>query len=207
MGPILLSTAYFPPVSWFAHFLQASDVFMEACETYPKQTYRNRCHLYASSGVQALSIPVVKPFGNSTRTHQVLLDDSQHWLQQHWRSIKTFYSKTPYYIHYSGYLEPLFVSPKHKTLLEFNDELIRLILKLLKCQKTYTYTGHFEHTPENCSDLRQTIHPKKGSSLLFPRYIQTFEPKYGFIPNLSILDLLFNQGPESVGYLNALIIE
>ncbi|MFZ4547110.1 MAG: WbqC family protein [Bacteroidales bacterium] len=204
MKPILLSTAYFPPVSWMATALNFDDVIIEIHETYPKQTYRNRCKIATSAGALNLTIPVNRINGNHTKTYEIQIDYSQNWQLLHWRTIVTAYSKSPYFLFYRDYFEPLF-SLKNDTLLEFNARVLTATIKALQSIDLQICNTIKYRVGDDFLDLRNEFHPKDktNKSLTFelPRYIQTFEENHGFIPDLSILDLIFNLGPQALPYL------
>ena len=204
MRTVIISTAYLPPLSWMAVASQAKSITIEKCETYPKQTFRNRCNIATSGGVQALTVPVKRINGNHTRTEEILVDNSKNWQIQHWRSIETAYNKSPYFLFYRDWIEPLYIR-KFEYLVELNQELLIILIKLLNIKEIeVSFSGRYENNP-NYIDLRTSFDPKKKpqQNLTTPmeRYIQVFEEKNGFIPDLSIIDLLFNMGPEAVRYL------
>jgi hypothetical protein len=204
MIPILLSTAFFPPVSWMAAALQSERVEIEIHETYPKQTFRNRCNIATSSGILSLTVPVNRVNGNHTKTCDIHIDNSKNWQLQHWRSIVTAYNKTPYFLYYRDLLEPLFVK-QQQLLIHLNHEILYCLLKALQFKTIeLSYSEQYEFKPEY-HDLRNSFHPKinqpTGLTIEFPRYMQAFEENNGFIPDLSILDLLFNLGPDASTYL------
>jgi hypothetical protein len=200
--PLLLSTAYFPPVSWFVFLNHHSRIMIESQETYPKQTYRNRCRILGPNGLQILSVPVSKPNGNSSKTTQVLVSSDDHWKRIHWRAIKTAYNASPFFLYYRDRIEKELFSPHYK-LFDLNISLIRLLLDFLDIQVNIEFTDVFNKDAVNCTDLRTQIHPKKKLlvSRSLPRYTQVFGERYGFVPDLGIIDLLFNEGPASKDYL------
>jgi hypothetical protein len=201
MGNILLSTAYFPPVSWMKVALKAEKVLIEAHETYPKQTYRNRCRIAAANGVLPLSIPVNKVNGKETRTKDIEISYSEDWQRIHRRSIQDAYTNSPFYLYFWDEFE-VFYTKKYRFLIELNQEILQSVCKILEVQITAELSETFVHEPEGLDDLRYSIAPKLPvERMAFPRYQQVFEEKYGFQPDLSIMDLIFNQGPATVEYL------
>ena len=229
----LLSTAYFPPVSYFAAIAQEmsglidrrggdgsselspSVVYIEACENYQKQSYRNRCKFYAADGVQALSFPVVHEAG--TYKHPVgsiKVDYSTPWLIQHQRAIVSAYRTSAYFEYYQDELFEI-MNSRPETLLELNMALLKFFidkigLKVdLRLTREYSQGGVVEEDGITCDDLREVIHPKRPNNILSDLaldkpYFQVFAPKYGFKSDLSVMDLLFNEGPDSILYLKNL---
>ena len=122
----------------------------------------------------------------------------------HWRSLKTAYNASPFFLHYEDKLFP-FYSKKYEYLLDNNLEILEMILNFLKIKRKILITDQYNKSFSNTMDLREKIHPKKEEMTITPRYSQVFEEKHGFIPNLSIVDLLFNQGPETIHYLRSLL--
>lgn len=201
--PILLSTAYFPPIEYFA-LLSAFPVIIEQHETYRKQSYRNRCEIYSEKGLMPLSIPVTKPLGNHTPTNQVQTRNQDKWHIKHWRTIQSAYESSPFYLYYKDELKE-FLSGNYENLFELNLQLIFRFSDLIGIKPKITLADQFEKNPEGVIDLRNEISPKKDHIVTgFPSYIQVFSDRKGFIPNLSILDLLFNLGNESKFYLEGL---
>lgn len=199
---ILLSTAYFPPVSWFAALLKSSNASIEVHETYSKQTYRNRCHILSPNGLQALTAPVVKPFGNRSKTTEVVLAQETVWRRLHWKAMETAYNTSPFFLFYCDQIaKGLFEKQTH--LFTMNHSLLLLMLDLLDLTPEVSLTSCFEKEPVDCADLRNRIHPKMQflHNHFFPVYTQVFSTKHPFMADLSILDLLFNEGPASKDYL------
>jgi len=204
MNPILLSTAYFPPVSWIALAIQSGSINIEIQETYPKQTFRNRCTIATSSGLLNLTVSVKKVNGNHTKTCDIQIDNSRNWQLLHWRSIVTAYNKTPFFLYYRDNFEPIFLK-KQQSLVTLNTEILECILLSLRVKNIdIQYTTEYALKPDYY-DLRNSFHPKvktgKEITYILPRYIQAFEEKYGYITDLSIIDLLFNLGPDTLPYL------
>lgn len=192
---ILLSTAYLAPVEYMTVLLYAKKAILEQNENYQKQSYRNRCRIATSNGVMDLNIPVIKATDNPVR--DVRISEHNNWQVQHWRSIETAYNSSPFFEFYSDDLRP-FYEKKWVFLWDFNYELQQCICKLLEFKHELTFSAGYEAFPsEGIIDLRNSIHPKKKSLIEITPYYQVFEQKFGFISNLSILDLLFNMGNEA----------
>lgn len=195
----LFSTAYFPSISYMARFLHDPAPVIEVFETYHKQTYRNRCRVMTANGVEALSVPVVKVNGNHTLTKDVAVSYKEHWQQIHRRCLESAYKASPFFDHYYDELRPLFEN-RFERLIDLNDAALLAVLKLLKAKKEIVHTSDYVRETEN--DLREAFSPKKNiESSLFPTYYQVFSEKYPFAPDLSILDLIFNEGPEAMEFL------
>jgi hypothetical protein len=198
---VLLSTAYLPPVSYLALCLHSEKVLIEQFETYPKQTIRNRCRICGPNGLQTLSVPVVKVNGNHTLTKDIRIAASIPWQRLHWRSIETAYNNSPFFLFYKDDLEPAF--EKHfDFLLDLNTTLLEIISRMLRVEIKTGFTDQFMDTPEDILDCRESSKKNISSSNVIPPYTQVFSPKHGFLPDLSIIDLIFNLGPESAGYLD-----
>ncbi len=201
---ILLSTAYLPPVGYFYYLLKARKVYIEQFETYPKQTYRNRCEIYSEKGKMSLSIPVTKPEGNHTKTKDVKIFNGERWYLNHWRAIEAAYLASPFFLYYRDELEKFFTG-RHENLLQFNLLLVNTVCGMIGFRPVIELTGSFLKAPARVTDLRFALSPKRPPVLKhFPAYLQVFRERHGFIPNLSIIDLLFNLGPDTVDYLDSL---
>lgn len=196
MSEILFSTAYLPPIEFFKNMMEHNHIIIEQYETYPKQTYRNRCEILSANGKLSLTIPVIKINGNHTLTKDVEISYSTNWQKIHWRAIESAYNNSPFFIYYSDLFYP-FYEKKNKYLIDYNNELLELILKILKVNTKFSLSAKYEKQPIQTIDLRDTIHPKKNIVTLekkYQAYNQVFLDKFGFISNLSIIDLLFNEG-------------
>jgi len=199
---LLLSTAYLPPVSWFRVALQASELMIEAYETYPKQTYRNRCQLITANGIIALSIPVKKIRGEKKMIQDIEIFYDEPWQRLHWRTIDAAYSNSPFYLYYKDELMP-FYEKKYRFLLDYNMMISEALFRLLGYSSDLQLTSTYHHQAEGCTDMRNSFSPKdKANVSHFNPYHQVFEERHGFVPDLSIIDLLFNEGPGASSYLN-----
>lgn len=196
-----LSTAYFPPIEYFYLLQKFENVVIEAEESFPKQTYRNRCIIYSEKGNLTLTLPVSKPFGNQTKTKEIEIFNEDRWQTNHWRAIHSAYQNSPYFLYYRDELE-IFFTKKAVNLINWNLEITKTLCKLIGIKTEFTVSKEFIKPESLENDHRFDISPKAPSlHMNFPDYIQVFSDRHGFIENLSILDLLFNLGPESVDYL------
>ncbi len=200
MDTVILSTAYLPPVEYFMHILETKSIIIDTYETYKKQTYRNRCSIYTEKGLMNLSIPVVKPFGNHSKTMDITIQNTEKWKTNHWNSIRNAYQASPFFLYYGSDLKEVF-NRDFTHLFQLNDALLRLILSMLEIDAGIKYSTYFIRPDEFPNDFRFTISPKAASSHYFKSYVQVFSDRHGFISNLSILDLIFNLGPEARMYL------
>lgn len=219
---LLLPTAYLPPVSWFKACAAADEILIEAWETYPKQTIRNHCEIGGPNGRQRLTIPVTKPNGNHTLTKEIRITSHLPWQKIHWRSFEAAYNKSPFFLYYRDYLLP-FYEREFDFLLDFNMELTDVLFQAIRMDKPISLTQTFEKNPEEIKDLRYPAsgarhlatpgrgllfaptsgiwNPEAGSRLA--AYYQVFGDRHGFLKDLSIVDLLFNMGPEASQYLES----
>ncbi len=197
--------------------LSPSVVYIEACENFQKQSYRNRCRFYAADGVQTLSFPIKHEDG--THKHpisEVKVDYAKPWLHQHKRAIESAYMTSAYFEYYRDELFAILDS-RPETLFELNMRLIAFLVEKIglkvDIRTTVDYSGDSEVMtetgPVKCDDLREVIHPKRQNDILErlgleKPYFQVFAPKYGFKSDLSIMDLLFNEGPDSIVFLKQL---
>ena len=205
-GDILLPTAYFPPVSWFTYLISSQAVFIEMEETFPKQTYRNRCEINTSSGKANLIVPVTRPHGNHTLTRNIEISYRESWQEQHWKTLQSAYSSSPFFSFYADIIQPLFES-REILLVVHNHNILKTICGLISRDPSVEFTKDYIKEQQGLLDLRKKFSPRSTTPFTdFPRYPQVFEHKYGFIPNLSILDLLFNLGPDAGRYLERLVV-
>lgn len=235
MPPVLLTTAYFPPIEYLAAMaagftlsadgVKPSIVYLEACENYQKQTWRNRCCFYAESGPQYLTYPVVHENG----THRlpikaIKVDYSLPWVRQHQRAIVSAYRTSAYFEYYQDELFSIMDSCP-ETLFELNTRILMFFIEKTGIYADIRETASYEKQAGVCEesgspwaslgltedygiDLRQVIHPKHSNDILSrlhleKPYFQVFARKHGFVPYLSVMDLLFNEGPDSILYMKS----
>lgn len=173
-------------------------ISLEACENYIKQSYRNRCYIKSSQKTEALIVPVCR--GNSkVKIREIKIDYDQLWVKNHWRSIQTAYGKSPFFEHYEDLFRQVY-EKKHSYLYDLNLDLLTLCLKLLENEVTLSLTDEYEKFPLSpVNDFREVIHPKnsyKNNGFLEPCiYNQVFGNN--FAANMSIIDLLFCEGPNA----------
>lgn len=196
---VLVEPQYLPPIEFFCAILQAKDVLIEAEEHYTKQTYRNRCYIRGANKILPLSVPVIN--GNKKIfIKDIKVDNDQRWASEHWRSIQSAYGKAPYYEFFSDYFEREF-QKRYNFLIDINESMLTICLKLLKLEKSSSRTKTYHKAPEgNILDLRGKISPKEDYTkrqIYQPvEYIQVFGKD--FAANLSIIDLLMNEGPNAL---------
>ena len=194
---VLLSTAYLAPVDYYFQMCNHPQVVIEKHCNYIKQTYRNRCFIASATGCQTLSIPVEKPDSLKCPTKDIRIAEHGNWRHVHWNAIVSAYNSTPFFEYYEDDFRPFYEKPAG-FLFDFNENLRELVCSLLDISPAVSYTNGYDHLPnQDVLDLREAIHPKKEQvTQIFQPYYQVFESKYGFQENLSIIDLLFNMGPE-----------
>ena len=179
--------------------VQSSECVFEICDSYQKQTYRNRCYIYGANGKLSLNIPVHFSQNNRQNTNEIEIENSSKWQSIHWKSIESAYKTSPFFEFYEDEFKKLFVTPK-EYLLDFNLECIAIINECLGLEAVISNSDHFLKTTTE-SDYRFLVNARKESVINTNPYIQVFQDKHGFINNLSILDLLFNEGPNALSYL------
>lgn len=199
----IFPTAYMPDIKWIALFLKSENPKIEVFETYKKQSCRTRCNVMTANGLQTLTVPIVKTNGNHTMTKDVAISYREPWQQIHQRCLEAAYRKSPYFDYYFPYLEKAFQT-KFGTLVELNEFCLKFIFKVLKINKEIKYTEDYTKIVSSEEDYRISLSKWSPEMLSFPKYYQVFEDRQPFVSNLSVLDLIFNEGPESIDYLTNL---
>jgi len=227
MQTVLLSTTYFGPIQWYQKLYRAEKVLIERCESFQKQTYRNRCIIATTNGLQALTVPVERTVND---IKDLRISDHGNWRHLHWNALKSAYGESPFFDYYQDDIRPFF-EQRWDYLFDFNEAIREKMCELLDIQPKVRLTKEFTvyslrftddytvgseglaskssvnckpSTVNNFVDYRSAIrpkHPEPDPDFTPKRYYQVYEQKHGFLPNLSILDLLFNMGPESIFYL------
>ena len=216
----LLSTAYFPPIEYFAVIANSAKVEIESGEMYQKQSYRTRCHINGANGLLVLTVPVlrsaIKDEGSSHKipTANLKIDYSKPWILQHKRAFEAAYMSSPFFEYYMDEIYEILDSGE-ESLLKMNTALTVKIAQLIGIETpvslsdgNFIIPGSEELKARNIADFRDSIHPKKEPLLLKELelekpYWQVFTNKQGFVPNLTILDLLCNEGPNAISYLES----
>jgi hypothetical protein len=196
---LLTEIQYNPGIAYFQQLIQADSLLVEKQEHYIKQSYRNRCRILTAHGPKELVIPVKK--GNQkTKISDLEIDYRQNWINVHWRSIRSAYGSAPFFAYYSDYLEAIY-HQRQPLLWDFNLALLRFYLRCLNIKKPLLFTeSYMPGYGETVADFRNKIHPKvKPDNLEIKPYGQVFGKQ--FVPDLSIIDVLFSQGPETISYL------
>ena len=198
---VLLSTTYFGPVQWYQKLHRADVVQIEKWESFIKQTYRNRCLIATTNGIQALTVPVVR--NESPLIKDIRISDHGNWRHLHWNALQSAYGESPFFEYYQDDIRPFF-EKRWDYLLDFNEAICQKMCELIDIQPSIQYSSDFVAEPNDVLDYRLAINPKHPSpdADFTPKpYYQVYSEKHGFLPNLSVLDLLCNMGPESIFYL------
>ena len=209
MTTALLQTTYFGPIQWYQKLYRYDHCMIEQHDSFQKQTYRNRCVIATANGVQALTVPVEHTNLSPLTSHpsplvkDLRISDHNQWRRVHWNALQSAYSESPFFEYYADDLHPFF-EQKYDYLLDFNESIRQKVCELLDIHPDVSYTSDFRHQTSDITDYRDVInakHPLPDADFTPKAYWQVFQHKHGFLPNLSILDLLFNMGPESIFYL------
>ena len=208
-------SCYLAPIPFFSAMLKDDNVMVEQYDNYIKQTFRNRCIIAGPNGTQTLTIPVEKSTNHKCLMKDLRISDHGNWRHLHWNALESSYGKSPFFEYYADDLRP-FYERKWEFLVDYNEEMQNVILQLLDIEihtrrtDRYIKPSEAEIHDSKVLDLRplaepsllnETIHDSLMLKGCTQPYYQVFAPRHGFIPNLSIVDLLFNMGPEAVLHL------
>ena len=209
---VLLSTAYLAPVQYYTKLLSYPRVQVEQMDHYVKQTYRNRCLIAAPEGVLPLTIPTEKPATEMCLLRDIRISDHGNWRHLHWNALCSAYNHTPYFEYYRDDFAPFYEQKHYIFLVDYNEALLQLVCSLIDLTPQLSRTTTYQAEPPTCvDDFRELIHPKRIATEVDPMfrpvpYYQVFQERLGFLPNLSIADLLFNMGPESLLILKQSVV-
>lgn len=196
---VLIYPTYFPSISHFAAIAQADMITFETEDNFQKQTNRNRMYIYSPNGVQLLNIPVKHSKNAHQKTKDIRLETAFDWQKQHFKSLEAAYRTSPFFEYFEDAILPVFTK-KYEFLLDLNFETIDIVSKCLKLQFEFNRTTEYFHQAPGYADFRALANGKKDTSE-FDSYTQVFGEKFGFLNNLSVLDLLFNEGRFALEYL------
>jgi len=202
MNTAILQTTYFGPIQWYQKLHRFDHCIIEQHDSYQKQTYRNRCLIATANGVQALTVPVEH---NNDRmlVKDLRISDHNQWRRIHWNALQSAYSESPFFEYYADDIRPFF-EKRYDFLIDFNEAIRETVCKLIDILPQIEYTSAYNSQWQKSADYRDVIHakhPLPDNDFEAKPYWQVFQHKHGFLANLSILDLLFCMGPESVFYL------
>ncbi len=204
MTTSLLSSAYCAPIQWFQKLNRYDAVVIEQHDNFLKQTFRNRCVIATANGTQTLTIPVEKSDGDKCLMRDIRISDHGNWRRLHWNALATAYGDSPFFDYYADDLRP-FYEQRFAFLLDFNMQMTTKLCELLDITPNISLSEEYVKDVESgVDDFREVIrpkHPMPDADFIPKPYYQVYAQRHGFIPNLSILDLLFNMGNEAVFYL------
>lgn len=199
---IIIHPTYFPNIAHIVAMLDADAIWFEMEDNFQKQTYRNRTYIYGANGKLLLNIPVVHTQKNRQKYRDVKIANTEKWQDLHWKSLESAYRTSPFFEFYEDEFKPLFLM-QTETLLDFNLKCFETICDCLQLDFNISNTNIYEKNSLHKKDYRFLAEARKEKPFVFDTYKQVFDTRYGFIPNLSILDLLFNEGPASIQYLES----
>lgn len=193
MNAVLLPSCYLPPLQFYREVVRNKTVFLEYYEHFPKQTFRNHCEIYGANGRLKLSVPLSKR-SERTITKDIRIAYDTDWRTLHWRSLQSAYRRSPYFEYYEDDFVGFYEGEKFEFLVDLNEALLNKISELLGLDTPFQKTSSYEKTPLNALDLRSKLETSNYEPETTNGYYQVFGNKSGFLPNLSIVDLLFNEG-------------
>jgi hypothetical protein len=196
----LFIPTYFAPISQYAEIIHTDEVIFEVHDNFQKQSYRNRCYIFNTNGKQLLNIPVKHPNSSSRKqTKDTLVENVTPWQDQHFKSLKTAYRNSPFFQFYVDDIAPIF-EKKYTYLQDVTIDTFLFTSEALQINTNFKKTSSYAAAPKN-KDFRNLADVKAQPKNLVENYIQMFDDKHGFLPNLSILDLLFMEGPNAISFL------
>jgi hypothetical protein len=204
MVTALIDLQYLPNVNWMANFMAFDKLIIEQHENFIKSTYRNRCEIAGAGGKLTLTIPVAGGRDHHQKYGATKIDKTKSWQHAHWQSIIAAYGSSPFFDFYADKLEPFYNRP-FELLFDFNIQLLKTLMQMLKAKKEFEFTSVYEKMPMGVIDLRSTRQSMLNPVINHQRYYQVFEDRNGFMPNLSVLDLIFNEVPVAMSYIQRLI--
>ena len=197
---ILINPNYFPNIHQFTQIIKADNIIFEVSDNYQKQTFRNRTYIYGANGKLGLFIPVIHTHKKRELFKDVKISYESNWMDLHLKSLQSAYRSSPYFEYFEDDLIKLY-SEKEKFLVDFNIKCFKLISNLLDLDLDFKISNEYLEKTSDIIDLRDLSNARKEKKIETPKYIQVFESKHGYINNLSILDLIFSEGPNSVSLI------
>ena len=196
---ILIHPTYFPSISHYIAMIQADSVTFEMEDNFQKQTNRNRMYIYSPNGIQLLNVPIKHSIDKHQKYKDVRIENDFAWQKNHLKSLEAAYRTSPFFEYFEDDILPIF-QKKHNYLMDLNMETMAIVSKCLRLEFDYDETTEYFHEVTDKVDHRNLINGKKDTSVFEP-YTQVFGDKHGYLNNLSILDLLFNEGRYALDYL------
>ena len=197
---ILIHPNYFPNIHQFTQIIKAGNILFEASDNYQKQTFRNRTYIYGANGKLGLFIPVIHTHNHREIFKDIKISYNSNWMDLHLKSLQSAYRSSPYFEYFEDNFIKLY-SEKEKFLVDFNIKCIKLISNLLDLNLNYKISNEYVEKTNDIIDLRGLSNARKEKKIDTPKYIQVFESKHGYLNNLSIVDLIFSEGPNSVSLI------
>tara|TARA_B100001287_G_scaffold27501_1_gene19804 strand:- start:7955 stop:8566 length:612 start_codon:yes stop_codon:yes gene_type:complete len=195
---IVLGSVYAGNIDYYCALSSEQNIIIDIYQHFQKQSYRNRCVIAGANGSLNLIVPVIRGKGK-TALIDIKIDNSQNWKKIHWKSLESAYRTSPYFEFYEHEFEAIYLNKIHQSLFDFNNDMFNVILNCLQIEINVNFSMSYNKNYSGLLDLREIIHPKKSPSRFYnrPQYRQVFETKYTHLENLSVLDLLFNEGPRA----------
>ncbi|HLV69233.1 MAG TPA: WbqC family protein [Xanthomarina sp.] len=197
---IIIHPTYFPNIAHMVAMAHADEVMFEMDDNYQKQTYRNRAYIYGANGKLQLSIPIIHSQKERQKYRDIKIHNAENWQAVHWKSLETAYRTSPFFEFYEDEFQPLFTT-KANYLLDFNLKCLDIIFDCLQLEIKSSKTEVYQKTVTDKTDFRYLANARKEPTFHFDSYTQVFHEKHGYLSNLSVLDLLFNEGTSAVNYL------